>query len=335
MKLASDVLQSRCQAFLSHEKTVAREPRRMPCRRGGVLRPGRLALLLPRKVWRRRGVAVGAPLIVALAITVGLFVWVSALEETRIEARFDKQAEEITGAVQANFEAAILHVHALGNLYLAAPGAENPRTFATFATETLRLARGVQALSWNPRVTQRERERFERRARQMGYDGFRILERDGGGRLVPAAERDQYVAVLHIEPDALNREARGFDVASEPLRRDALVRACETARPAATGRIRLVQERTDQPGVLIFLPIYDGGRAPDDPRRRCAAIRGFVTGVFRLGDLVGRRCRPTRIPTSTCSSSTNRVPRETKGCGPASALAARFLAIRPPRLRAC
>ncbi len=243
-------------------------------------------LAKPPDVWRRRRYTVALPLGCVLLLTVALFVWISRIEESRIRSEFEKHVAEASNAVRSSFEGPIQIARSLADLYVATPDAERSATFSTFARRTLTARPGIQALSWNPRVPGSERASFEAAARRSGYDDFRIVERGPEGRLVPAGERGDYVVVLHIEPSETNRAARGFDVASDPVRREALVRACETGKPAATEPVRLVQDASDQFGVLVFAPVYAGAQPPPEGDERCPLNRGFATGVFRIDDVM-------------------------------------------------
>jgi CHASE1-domain containing sensor protein len=83
-------------------------------------------------------------------------------------------------------------------------------------------------------------------------------------------------------------EALGFNVASNPTRSIALNRARDEGKPSATGRIRLVQETGDQFGFLVFYPVYENGIPVESLTDRRKHLKGYVTGVFRIGDLVTR-----------------------------------------------
>ncbi len=67
-------------------------------------------------------------------------------------------------------------------------------------------------------------------------------------------------AVVLVEPYTQRRNAAlGFDMYSETVRREAMRRAWQTGRPAASGIVRLAQERATnqkQPGFLIYIPVY-------------------------------------------------------------------------------
>ena len=242
-----------------------------------------IAFAEPRAIWRRRWNGVAIPLAMVLGLIVTLFLWVSSLERARIRDEFQAQASRQAEGVRRKLDDTIIALHSLGALYLAVPEVDRV-LFCTFSSHVLTLHPGIQGLSWNPRVAGADRSTFERAATDAGYAGFRILEQDESGSLRPAGDRDEYVVVLHIEPAPANAAARGFDVWSDATRREALRRAMEEARPMVTGRLSLIQ--SGRSGVLVFLPVYSMPAAPDSVDGRRSSLRGFVTAVLRLEDLV-------------------------------------------------
>ena len=129
--------------------------------------------------------------------------------------------------------------------------------------------------------------------RQAGYPAFQITEQNAQGQLVRAAARQEYMAVTYIEPSAGNESALGYDVASETDRLMALHSARDTGTPRATGRLMLVQETSQQHGLLIFLPLYSSG-LPRHGGGTPPCLHGYVTGVFRIGDMMGISLRTAR-----------------------------------------
>ncbi|MGH6650174.1 MAG: CHASE domain-containing protein [Sphingopyxis sp.] len=76
-------------------------------------------------------------------------------------------------------------------------------------------------------------------------------------------------AVTLVEPYTPRRNvALGFDMYSEPIRREAMRRAWQTGRPAASGIAYLAQEKAaqqKQPGFLIYVPVYARPRPATGP----------------------------------------------------------------------
>jgi PAS domain S-box-containing protein len=105
----------------------------------------------------------------------------------------------------------------------------------------------------------------------------------------PAGKREEYFPVYFVEPFKGNEKALGFDLASNPARREALQTSAASGRMAATSRITLVQEVADQYGALVFYPLYKGGDEPCSEEGRRAALQGFALGVFRIQNMVDKR----------------------------------------------
>jgi PAS domain S-box-containing protein len=87
-------------------------------------------------------------------------------------------------------------------------------------------------------------------------------------------ERD---VIEFIEPLEINRPALGFDIASDPLRRDAARAALRDGEATLTGPVTLVQDlgaplRTE----VVLLPVYRGGATPNDAAAREANAVGWT-----------------------------------------------------------
>ncbi len=105
----------------------------------------------------------------------------------------------------------------------------------------------------------------------------------------PPGSRAQYSSIVFLEPfDARNRRAFGYDMYSEPVRREAMERARDTGRAALSGRVILVQEfgTEVQPGFLMYLPVYAKDRPLTTVEERRAALLGFVYAPFRALDMM-------------------------------------------------
>jgi PAS domain S-box-containing protein len=107
--------------------------------------------------------------------------------------------------------------------------------------------------------------------------------------LGPDGERPIYSAITHIEPaTGLNLRAFGFDMLSEPIRRQAMERARDTGEAAASGKVRLIQEsgKDAQAGLVMYLPVYRRASNPLTVAERRANIIGWVGAPFRMADLM-------------------------------------------------
>ena len=104
---------------------------------------------------------------------------------------------------------------------------------------------------------------------------------------VAASEQTQVEYVHPVEHD--NLDALDSDMFTDPIRREAMIRARDQNGPALSRLVRLVHEGTRgtaQPGFLLYLPVYHPGRPTSSVAERRAALRGYVYGVFRSQDLM-------------------------------------------------
>jgi two-component system NtrC family sensor kinase len=215
-----------------------------------------------------------------------MFLGVLVLERQGADARFHELASQRLNAVRANIAIALGSVSLVVGHFSATPPLETSRDgFRRMVMPTIQQYSFFQGLSWDPLVPREHRRLYEDLARRQGYAGLVLTERDAQGQTREVADREEYVPVLFMEPYAGNERAIGFDLASNPVRRQALHAARDSGKPVVTGRITLVQESGDQFGVLVLAPVY--AREPNgDVAANRRALLGYVSGVFRLGDLV-------------------------------------------------
>jgi diguanylate cyclase (GGDEF)-like protein/PAS domain S-box-containing protein len=129
-------------------------------------------------------------------------------------------------------------------------------------------------------------------ARLLGaeeVDSFvaRNVQLDPSFHLFPAGARSEYSTIVYLEPaNSVSARAIGFDMLSEPTRREAMLRARDSGGPALSGKVTLLQDVDQQPGALLYLPVYASGSSSTDIDGRRAALIGWVYSPFRVNDLV-------------------------------------------------
>jgi len=161
--------------------------------------------------------------------------------------------------------------------FIAASRQVNKQEFGQY-TGYLTKKHPIQAMEWIPVVPAEEKARFEQAVRLEGVADYLIWQKDAAGKRVPAAGRPLYYPVLYVEPVAGNERALGFDLGSEPGRREALEDAARSGLPACTDPVSLVQETAGQQGLLVYRPVFSADAA--------GSLRGFALAVLRLEALL-------------------------------------------------
>jgi len=144
---------------------------------------------------------------------------------------------------------------------------------------TARRQPGLLAYTFNRFVPAGEVSGFEQAVKAdtslavEGYPGFRVFPSVGVGT-------DRVVVDL-IEPLAGNEPIFGFDVTSDPARRQAVEAARDSGRLVATGPVKLIQ-KGGEPGFLMYLPVYRTDQVPETAPARRRRFVGVVTAAVSL-----------------------------------------------------
>ena len=231
---------------------------------------------------RQRPVA----LLPVLVLAGGLILTAAVCEQTR---RFGVQKhlriettllDNVVDALRSKLDVNIALLAAVVGLFNASSGVDRQQFSTFFETVSLNTTqlKGVQGVGfarWLPAIQLQD---YEARIRSEGFPTFTVR---------PPGPRANYSAIEFLEPfDWRNQRAFGFDMFSEPVRRQAMQRAWRTGNASLTGKVRLVQETQEdlQRGVLIYLPIFaDQGQVRGINQQ---ALLGWAYSPLRINDVV-------------------------------------------------
>jgi len=251
---------------VADRRFISLEQLPFPARRKGFLNPESLAWLA---------------LVLALTFTFGAWHIASDVAVHRVADRFVYRAEKERDNILARMDVYEQALRGTAAFIQASEQVSHDewRRYIDRLELDKTLA-GIQGLGFSALVAPAEKAAHERAIRAEGLAGYKIW---------PPGERDVYTTIVRIEPlDERNRRALGYDMFSEPVRRDAMERARDTGRAAMSGKVVLVQEAGQdiQSGFLIYLPVYRGQQPPENISARRNALIGYVYIPFRAGDLM-------------------------------------------------
>jgi len=130
---------------------------------------------------------------------------------------------------------------------------------------------GLKAMSWNPIINKSQIKVHEANLLAI-YQEKRAIK---GKALLPD---DPIIYVQLISPEQGNNKAIGFNVFSNPSRKQTLSDAMENYQPKATPIIQLVQSSNAEPAFLLFFPVLE--QVSTNENIATKRLRGFATGVF-------------------------------------------------------
>ena len=259
----------------------------------GVMVFGPLTLCFvdaPGSLWRERRMRIVPSVLATLGIVLAAFLGVSRIEERQVEAALAEDGRSLVNRVTGRLISHRELLSSLGRFAEATPDFTF-RQLEALTRVTLRDNPDVFALGIADLVPEAEREEYERRMSALSPLGaFRITEQGVGTAPVPAGLRPEYVPCRFIVPFEGNRPAVGFDIGSEPVRREAIRRARAAGAMAVTAPIPLVEANRPGVAILELLPVHRPGEGPSQER-----IAGLALAVVKVDQMIDVATRG-RVP---------------------------------------
>lgn len=218
-----------------------------------------------------------------MLITVVACWQIERAEYNQINARFDRVVDNRLNLFN---RATIIHEELLlsmQNMFRFKPELSEAE-FKTWSALALRRHHTIQALEWVPVVPEADRSDFIQKMRATGHPNFEFNLRTPEGKLIPSPSAPYHLPIAYVEPYNGNENAHGFDLAFGPSKA-VLDLTRDIADSALTGRIRLVQEKEEQYGMIAIAPVYRGELKPKTELERREKLMGYVQIVFRLRDM--------------------------------------------------
>ncbi len=195
--------------------------------------------------------------------------------ETRDHERLRAEADLAVSALQERMEAHSALLRGTAGLF-AGSDTVDAKEFDAYVARLGLGTRypGVLGIGFAANaVGERARADVEADMRRQGFTDFHVW---------PEGPRPLYTSIVYLSPmNARNAAAIGYDMFTEPHRREAMARAAATGQLAASAKVELVQEidAAKQPGFLMYLAVR-GGHEGGGP------LTGFVYSPLRTGDLL-------------------------------------------------
>jgi CHASE1-domain containing sensor protein/two-component sensor histidine kinase len=237
---------------------------------------------------KRASLSAAAPwitFVVGIAIVAVVLQALNAAADRSDALRLEQAADSLYARIETQVQAQLSLLRATHAFVETATTTPPLDAFRAYV-ERLHLReryRGMQGLGFIDRVPQKAVPATEKE--------FVALYESSDFHIWPRHEAEgDYFAVVYIEPlDIRNRAVLGFDMLSEPIRKEAMARAAASAEQAMSGIVTLKQEmdpKRGQPGFLVFQAV----RRPD--ASGAPTVAGFVYAPFRAGDFFSAALGP-------------------------------------------
>ena len=222
-------------------------------------------------------------LLLGLCFTVLVYYYFSKLTHEQDQSRFQKSKQEIQDNITLRVQTSVALLRAGTGLF-AASNRVTRDEFDRFV-EQIELQKnyaGILGIGFSRRLAPDELPKTIATMKASGVPDFHVW---------PDNPRDEYHVIVYLQPqNTRNKVALGFDMFTESVRREAMEKARDTGMPAASGRVVLVQEKTDpnneQSGFLIYAPVYRRDVPISNKAELQSALLGFVYSPFRVDDFL-------------------------------------------------
>jgi two-component system cell cycle sensor histidine kinase/response regulator CckA len=219
-------------------------------------------------------------------------------EIERAEMEFARRASQrhaLTREIFARYEDSLF---GLSSLFVT-DGVVTRNDFVRATSRLEQRITGAQAFEWVPFVPHEDRATVEGRLQRAYRDQiFEFVQYNAQGQRERAKERRYYYPIAYIQPMSGNEAALGYDIATGPTA-PYLERARESRHPTVTSQIRLVQERSNELGIVMIWPVYRPPRPPNQGGPSISGVSdanasspapevfaGFLQCVFRIKDFL-------------------------------------------------
>lgn len=139
---------------------------------------------------------------------------------------------------------------------------------------------GIQGVGYAKVVTPATRDAFIATVRATDYPDYKIY---------PDSNQPIQASLLYLAPSASQYSPSiGYDIYSDPARREAMNTARDTANSALTKKTAFLgedAEKSENASFIMYFPIYSGGTPPADVAGRQAQLSGFVYAPLRASVL--------------------------------------------------
>jgi diguanylate cyclase (GGDEF)-like protein len=209
-----------------------------------------------------------------LAAGIALAAVMYGKEERRVREDARDRASRAAFVLEQTVAATAISLRGVAGLFEASDGVSRSE-FDTYVRPLFARQPALSGVSWMPRVSGAERRSYERRA------GRPIVAGPARARRV-APPRALHFPITYVT-SATPQRALGYDANSDGERSRAIRTAIRRAAPQATPMLRLAASGAR--GVVVYQPVFSAGAQPRSAAERERALRGVVSGSYRIDRL--------------------------------------------------
>ncbi|MBP0016218.1 MAG: CHASE domain-containing protein [Cyanobacteria bacterium SBLK] len=215
--------------------------------------------------------------IAGLSLSLIMTVFVARWERSRIWEQFDRRADNLAFALQQNLDDVSQVARSLSGFYKASDRVTSEE-FREFSLQILRNTPGVLRVGYAPKISQAEREIYEREKSLTIWQG-----RDKKERKI-APKMPVYFPSAYLEPNDSLQSRLGYNHFAEWQRKAAIEKARDTSVLAIAPSF--IPNISTHKEFIIYAPVYDRSGSVATREERKKSFSGVAYTVFQVENIV-------------------------------------------------
>ncbi|MBZ0167637.1 MAG: CHASE domain-containing protein, partial [Candidatus Omnitrophica bacterium] len=212
------------------------------------------------------------------------------LQESGMIEVFRTAAEERFATVKEVIELDTNILVAVKGLYNASDAVDRYE-FLVFTKTFVKAGSAFQALAWVPIVPEADLQTFTNATIQEGFKDYHVTSKDALGNFIPSGQQEFYLPIHFVEPFTHTKRLIGYDLSTDPVINEAILRARESNDLSISGRIQLDAQMDARYSVLAILPVHSKKTFAKAPANYAEYTEGYVVGSFLLGNIFEKSIR--------------------------------------------
>ncbi len=226
-------------------------------------------------------------MVIGTIVSFILFWIVGDWERHQQEINFKRDAQDRVIAIERTLKHKLKILKSLEGFFQASIDIGRGE-YRLFVNHFLESELGLQSLGWFPRIPNDMKEEFQKKATASlpkYLPDFQISELQNQ-ELRPVQHQNDHFPSYFLEPLDSYENILGLDLASLPEFSEILDKSRISGETLVLPHGTLGFSDVGQHGMFAFRPIYYLDMPTETPEQRHAALRGFVVGVFHIGNII-------------------------------------------------
>ncbi|OUR64538.1 hypothetical protein A9Q79_04340 [Methylophaga sp. 42_25_T18] len=234
--------------------------------------------LFKQKNTRFEAILALSVLALGLVLSIIGFSELQAISKERLYLETEKYARAQVEQIQTKLNISLDSLKNVASLH-STTGEISKSQLAEFIATDTQYHDGTLGLAWVARVSDEQKEQFEKDVQEQEDLSFHIHEVTAHGLPVSASGKQEYFPIRSLFPSSVGELSLGLNMASIPSRLKVINNAKKSQQTAITQRLSIFNKDQHLLGFQAFHPIFTG----DEPWQK--QLVGFVVGVYDFSAL--------------------------------------------------